>query len=113
MSKVTPVSIINLTQMSDLTRITQPFLTQVAQALGNGLNFQDNIKSSAVPVMFSAVANQNLQVAHGLGTTPIGYLAIQKSATCDIYNGNSLVLGASFVNLKCTVAGITATILFF
>jgi hypothetical protein len=99
--------------MPDLIRILNPFCGQVAQALQNGLNFTDNIRANFVVVSFPKTANQNVQIQHGLAATPIGYVPIRISAACSIYDGVSLVIGPTFVNLKCSVAGITATILFF
>jgi hypothetical protein len=111
--KVNAIDISSLNNMTDLVRVLNPFCSQTGKALNNGLSFQDNIRSSVVPVSFPSTANQNLQVSHGLPATPIGYIAIRLSAACIIYDGFSLVLGATFANLKCSVAGITATILFF
>lgn len=110
---VNSVNISNLTTLSDLTRILNPFCGQVGKALQNGLNFTDNIRANTVAVTFPSIANQNIQVQHGLQVTPIGYVPIRLSAACSIYDGMSLVIGPTFVNLKCSVAGITASILFF
>lgn len=111
--KINFVDLSNLKDLPNVLRFLSPFCKNVSNALQNGLSFQDNIRSSIVPVKFSTTANQNIQILHGLNAQPIGYIPIQTSAACSIYNGNSLVMNATFINLKCSVAGITATILVF
>ncbi len=113
MSKITPINIQNLTQLSDLTRFTQPFFTQTTTALNNGLTFQDNIRSSLIAVQFPSTANQNIQIAHNLNALPTGYIPVRLSAACNVYDGLSAVIGTTFLNLKCSIAGVTATILVF
>jgi hypothetical protein len=113
MAQVAPVTITNLTQASDITRVLQPFLTQVYTAFRGQVTTQDNIRCSIVSVTFPSTANQNVQVSHGLNATPVGYLPIVLSGACSIYSGNSPVLGATFVNLKCNTASIVASVLFF
>jgi len=73
--KINPLSLSNLTQMSDLTRFLQPFVTQVGQAINGNLTFKDNINSSTVVQYFGTT--MPISINHGLNTTPVGYLAIQ------------------------------------
>ena len=113
MSKVNQINITNLTDVTTLVRILSPFLSQAQTAFQNGINFQDNFVATTVVVGFPSIANQNIQVAHGLATTPIGFLSILPRQACNVYAGSSTILGATFANLKCSVAGATCTILFF
>ena len=109
--KINPINIQNLSTITDLVRFLNPFCQQISNALTSNLNFQDNFKANTVVVNFGSTISQ--QIAHNLNTTPIGYLPIRTSTAGIIYDGSSLVLGATFVNLRCNVAGTTATILFF
>lgn len=111
--KITPTSLQNLQGSSLLIQYLAPFCSQVQDALNNGLSFQDNFASSAVVVKFPSSAAQNIQIAHNLPITPSGYLIARSSTFCSICDGVSLVLGPKFANLKCNVAGVTATIIFF
>jgi len=111
-AKISPINITNLSSVQQLVQFINPFFGQLTTALNNGLSFQDNIRATTKVVYFPT-ANQNVQVAHQLNATPIGYLAIRTSAACSIYDGISTVLGATYVNMKCNTSGITATILFF
>ena len=111
--RINSVDISNQQTLPELIRFLQPFCSQVIQALNNGLNFQDNMKNSRVAVKFPSNANQNIQIMHNLNTIPIGYVTSRLSAAAIVYDGNAAVLGATYANLKCNVAGITATIIFF
>lgn len=113
MSQVSSVNISNVTALNDLTRFIQPFINQVGTALNNGLTVADNFRASVVQVSFPASANTNIQIKHNLPSTPIGYLVIQFGSAGIVYNGNSLVLSATFANLKCNLGGMTATLMFF
>lgn len=110
---ITPVNLSNITDLTALIRFLSPFCTQVGQAMNNQVTFQDNIRASTVSVSFPSAANQNIQIKHGLPVTPIGYIAIRLSGAASVYDGVSVVLGATFANLKCSSAGINATIMFF
>jgi hypothetical protein len=107
------VNIQNLTTVPDICRFQNGFNQQVVTALQNGLNFQDNIRASVISIKFPAPAGTNIQVAHQLNAQPLGYFVAQSSTFMQICNGNSLVLGQTFINLKCSVAGATATIVVF
>lgn len=110
---VNQVYLANIGDLPNLIRFLSPFCASVGDALAGGLNFADNIRSSFVPVQFSSVAAQNILVAHKLQAIPVGYAVVQSSTFLLVCNGNSPVFGATFANLKCNVAGATATILFF
>ena len=110
---INQVNISNIQDLPTLMRFLSPFCSQVSQALANGLNFQDNIRANYLNIKFPIIANQNMQILHGLHSNPIGYLTIRNSAGGIVYDGSGPVLGATFANLKCNVAGMTATILFF
>ena len=114
MAIVSQVNISNLTQISDVTRILQPFLSQAFTAFNNGINFTDNIRATIVGVSFSS-ANKNQIITHGLPVTPIGYFPIMLSGPGIIYNGLgvSLTLTSTIANLACSTTNIFASILFF
>lgn len=111
--KINKFDVSNIDDFSEASRFLQQHMDQIQAAMQKSVSFQDNIQCSIVTVSFPSTINQNLPVAHKLSVTPIGYFPIRLSAACSIYDGVSLVLGATFANLKCSVAGVTATIAFF
>lgn len=112
MSQVSPVNISNLSNISDLVRFLSPFCGQVQSALTNGLTVADNFQANIVGVTFPSSANTNIQIKHGLSTTPVGYFVIRYSIAGSVYDGTTPVLGAQFVNLKSNTANLFAQILF-
>jgi hypothetical protein len=115
MANVSQVNISNLTQLADVTRFLQPFITQVSSAMGNQLTIADNFLMSIVGVTFPSTANKTLQIQHNLSVTPTGYIPVMLSGPCSIYNGLgvSLTLTSQFANLACSSTSIFASILFF
>lgn len=98
--------------MKDLTRLLNPFLGQLSSAMANNLSIQDNLRANIVTAFFTT-KNVNVVVTHGLAAQPIGYIPVRFSAAANIYDGLSLVLGATFANLKSDTTGVTVSLLFF
>jgi hypothetical protein len=68
----------------------------------------DNISGVWVTVTF-AVANVDQTVTHNLGRVPVGYLAMTKSAACDVYTG-SVAATKTQITLRGTT---TSTVVLF
>ena len=89
---------------------------QLAQVVNNNLSFGnptlpliqggvDNIKGRWVAFNFVS-ANTDTTFTHNLGYVPVGYVAMSKSAACDIYTGVAAWTDTT-ITLRGTVAGVT------
>lgn len=75
-------------------------------SFGDGNHLQsDNIDGVWISFV-TGVANTDQTLNHNLNRIPSGYIAMQKSAACDLYTG-SVVATKTQITLRPTVAGVT------
>lgn len=94
----------------------QRLYQQLARLVNGGLTFGDGTSPDNLSVFYStqtpAVAGVDFTLTHNLGRVPAGYLAIEKSAPCDLYTG-SVSPTATQITLRTSVNGVTLRIMVF
>lgn len=94
----------NVKTLEDLKRYVTIFLGQVSDAINGKISVVDNIRGQIIAVTFP-VANVTVQVAHTLGATPVGYLAISADSALSLYDGDS-PNSKQFAYLKSSATGV-------
>jgi hypothetical protein len=94
----------------------QRLYQQLAKVINGGLTFGDGTHPDNISVFYStqtpATAGVDFTLIHNLGRIPAGYLAIEKSASCDLYTG-SVAATATQITLRSSVNGVTLRIMVF
>lgn len=98
----------NITDPTDFMRFAASTVSNICDVLNGAVEFDKNILSQTVTVTFSA-ANADQMVNHNLKKAGVKYFPISKSAACDIYSGSATSSTAG-INLRCTTAGATVTL---
>lgn len=74
------------------------------------------VASSANPFglpQYWSGSNTATVITHNLNRTPLGYLVVQKDATCDIYSANPMVCTNSTITLYNTAGTVDTTLYIF
>lgn len=100
----------NLQSWEELRRFVSIQTQDILDAINGRLSIIENCQTKLVSVKFSAV-NTTLEVSHGLGFIPNGYILAGSDAACILYDGNQPA-NTSSIFLKSS-AVCTARVLFF
>lgn len=100
----------DLTQDSEKFRYIQLFCQSVQQTVNGNLDFKKNLRVKFKSVVFTT-ADTNVEVTHGLGFIPNGYIVIGLNNNMIIYDG-STPSTTQTITLKSDNDG-TAQIMFF
>lgn len=78
----------NVADLDDLKRFVGSFCEELAREFNGRVTFGDNIQASGPhTVTFSAAGE--MEVTHDLRTVPLGFIVINKTATCDVWKGST------------------------
>jgi predicted RNA-binding protein with EMAP domain len=84
----TILSVTNVEDWNELRRFVTQMIDSIIDTVNGKLDFQENIVSSIHSVVFPS-ANTQIEVSHGLGKIPTGYILVKASAAMSIYDGTS------------------------
>lgn len=106
----------DVTWLSPFTAMLQKLYQQLARTINGNLTFGDGTNPDNISVFYAtvtpAVANVDFVLTHNLNRVPAGYLAVEKSAACDVYTG-SVAPTATQITLRSSVNGVTLRIMVF
>jgi len=108
--KIPLIDTSNVGTWEDLRRFGSQLFSSLTGAVNNGLNFSDNFDGKVVD-MVSSVINTDVQINHGLGRVPQGYVVLKASVGGVVYDG-SASSDSSYIYLKSTVAGTYKLLIF-
>lgn len=108
--KITAAADVSNVKGDDVQRFVSAFLTQTQDAINGNLTFSENIKAKVVSVNFTS-ANNQVQVSHGLGQTPTGYILVGSSAAMSLYNGTSANTG-ELLYIRSSAVGSASVLVF-
>jgi hypothetical protein len=79
----------NLEQVKDENKWSAltNFLKDVYTILNKGIVLQDNFRGALLEIEFT-VANEDLQIIHGLSFTPTMYFVLNRSSAFNVYDGS-------------------------
>jgi hypothetical protein len=80
---------------------------------GNQSSQSGNIDGQWITYVFSSVANEQAEIPHGLGRTPVGYFVAENDRACTLYSSNRSGWGKKSFFLKCNVASAVVKFLLF
>lgn len=100
----------NVTDLEDLKRYTQQFLSDVFDRVNGQLEYDLNLRTKTVSVTFAA-SNTQVAVGHNLGKTPTGFIVAGLSVSATIYNGTT-AFDKSNIYIKAS-APCTAKVIIF
>lgn len=103
-------SISNQEDVSSLKRFTSQALDEISNVINGNITLGDNISCSIIGATF-AVANSQVQLRHGLGRVPTGYLVARASVALSIYDGTTNSDTAN-IYLKSSVIGNVKLVIF-
>lgn len=86
MSKLKIPDVCNVETLEDIIRFTAICLLQIQDVVNGNISFKDNCDTAILSANFT-VANQDLQLTHGLKRVPIGYILVGASTPMSLYNG--------------------------
>jgi hypothetical protein len=115
MSKI--VASLELKNVKDTTwSMLQRIYQQTAKTINGGLSFGDGTHTDNISGFWTtqtpALANTDFTVTHNLHRLPAGYLAMEKSAACDVFTG-SVAPTTTQITLRASVGGVTLRIFIF
>lgn len=89
MGKVKSAAILqNAEDLDQLKRFVGAFCDEIAREFNGRVTFGDNIRASGPTVVaFTAAGVQ--EVIHDLNAVPTGFIIINKSATCDVWQAST------------------------
>jgi hypothetical protein len=101
----------NLTVNSLIAILQTAWKNLVSLVINGHIGFGDGSKSDNIDGVWVSIStpgsiNTDFTVTHNLGRVPVGYLAMTKSAACDLYNG-SIAWTSTQMTLRATTAGVT------
>lgn len=105
-----PLDLSGVKTQTDLQNFISQMLKTIVDAINGNLAFGDNVFVSKVSATFAS-ANTQVQVSHGLGVVPKGYIVAGRTANFTVFNGTSTNTSSN-IFLQASGAG-TATLLVF
>ena len=83
-----PQNLGNIDNLTDLIKYVTVTFDQVVSVINGRISVTDNIEQSLVTATFG-VANQEVQVSHGLSRLPVGWLVVTPSVAMSVYAGTT------------------------
>lgn len=94
---------------SDLSNIVTALQGRIRFGPNNStMNKGENILGQFITYTTNGTPNTQDMVVHNLGSTPVGYLVVNKNKAGDIYTGATA--DSSNIYLKCSVASVTVVL---
>lgn len=106
-----PKQLQNINDVQEFMRYCAQAVEDLQTLVNGQIEFNSNIKSQSVVVLFND-ANTDVLIRHNLNKTGVNFLVVNKNASSDFYHGSNQDT-QSTINLRSTVAGVTATIILF
>ena len=107
----TPQNVNNLSTLPALLKALAPWISQINDAINNPLlTITDNLSLQIISVTFSS-ANQSVTTAHGLKTTPKGYILVGSNAAVSIFSGTGAT-NANQISLQASAKATVSVLLF-
>lgn len=100
----------NIEDIDQMGRFMELFNNDINDLLNGNLEFDDNLRTSTLSVNFTT-ANAQLQIAHSLGRTPIGYILAKTNTPARLYDGGTLN-DSKFVYIKSDAVANTTIVVF-
>ena len=89
MAKVKSAAILqNSADVDELKRFTGAFADEIVREFNGRITFVDNIKASG-PHVVTFPSNGVQEVPHSLSAVPGGFIIINKSAACDVWQAST------------------------
>ena len=96
----------------NLLRDVPGLLRKLVDTLSHNVTFQDNIRCVVIDIADSGTANTEFTVNHGLGQTPIGYIAnIDQSG--NVYDSSKSTWNSNTLTIKCTASNAVLRLVVF
>ncbi len=106
-----PKQLQNINDVQEFMRYCAQAVDDIQTVINGQIEFGVNIKSQTV-VQYFDQANVDKQILHSLNKTNVNFIIVNKTASSDFYHGVNKDL-INTINLRSTVAGVTATIILF
>lgn len=89
------------------------FERSVKALLNNGLTFDDNFHGGFVDVTLPGTPSTDLEVHHGLGYVPTGFLIVRKDGAGDVYASNISNWDSEFLYIASDTASLDVRLFVF
>lgn len=106
-----PKQLQNITDEKEFMRYCSQAVGDIQTVINGQIEFGSNIKSQTVVQYFNQ-ADVDVLINHSLNKKNVNFLVVNKNRASDYYHGVGMDT-VSTINLRSTVAGVTATIILF
>lgn len=106
-----PKQLQNINDVQEFMRYCAQAVDDIQTVINGQIEFGQNIKSQTV-VQYFDQANVDKQILHNLNKINVNFIIVNKTVASDFYHGVARDT-VSTINLRSTVAGVTATIVLY